>query len=66
MVGMPLVARWAVGPVVGVMSTLYAADATRPGWWGGLVVPLGGALMALLAFSRTSPGRSARTATAWC
>ncbi|MEW1913562.1 hypothetical protein AB0442_34930 [Kitasatospora sp. NPDC085895] len=51
-VGMPLVARRAVGPVVGVMSTLYAADATHPGWWGGLVVPLGGALMALLAFSR--------------
>lgn len=51
-VGMPLVARRAVGPAVGVMSTLYAADATHPGWWGGLVVPLGGALMALLAFSR--------------
>ncbi|MCU7824484.1 hypothetical protein [Kitasatospora sp. DSM 101779] len=51
-VGMPLVARCAGGPFFGVLSVLHTTSATSPTWFGGVVAPLGGALMALLVLSR--------------
>ncbi|WP_431678906.1 hypothetical protein [Kitasatospora sp. KL5] len=51
-VGMPLVVRCTAGPLIGVLASLYATSATSHSWFGGLVVPLGGALLGLENLAR--------------